>query len=107
MKNISVIKIEPVNFSIKNKEEKALIIGQFQRFLNSLDFPIQIYITTDTLNLDTYLAKLEERTHVDYTLLVEDFRKHLQSLIHSQNLINRSFYLVIPEKESVGLQIQI
>ena len=111
---ISIIKVEPLNFSLKNKEEKTLIISQFQKFLNSLDFPIQILITTDTLNLDTYLAKLEERveavskeTQNDYTPILDDFKKHMQNIIQNQKLFNRSFYLVVPEKDNIGLEIQL
>lgn len=107
MTNLSILKVEPVNFRLKNQAEKALLISQFQKFLNSLEFPIQILITTDTLNLDTYLAKLEERAGQDYASLLEDFQKHLQALICSRNIINRSFYLVIPEKPAIGLQIQL
>src|SRR3989344_1501523 len=111
---ISIIKVEPLNFSLKNKEEKTLIISQFQKFLNSLDFPIQILITTDTLNLDTYLAKLEERveavskeTQNDYTPILDDFKKHMQNIIQNQKLFNRSFYLVVPEKDTISLEIQL
>ena len=111
---ISIIKVEPLNFSLKNKEEKTLIISQFQKFLNSLDFTIQILITTDTLNLDTYLAKLEERveavskdTQNDYTPILDDFKKHMQNIIQNQKLFNRSFYLVVPEKDNIGLEIQL
>lgn len=110
MTHISILKVEPLNFTLKNTEEKSLLITLFQKFLNSLDFPIQILITTDTLNLDTYLAKLEERTEKlgsEYATLLEDFKKHMQNLIQSQNLINRSFYVVVPEKATIGLQIQL
>src|SRR3989344_7431236 len=62
MRKISILKVEPINFTLKNNPEKEVIIRTFQKFLNSLDFPIQIVIATDTLNLDTYLSKLEERS---------------------------------------------
>ncbi|MBU0470573.1 MAG: ATP-binding protein [Nanoarchaeota archaeon] len=114
MRKLTILKVEPINFNLRNKLEREIVIKTFQKFLNSLDFPVQIVIATDTLNLDTYLAKLEERvdsltkkTGKDYNTILDDFKKHMQNMIASEGLLNRSFYLVIPEKEEIGLQIQV
>ena len=106
-RKLSILKVEPINFSIRNEQEKSIVISQFQKFLNSLDFPIQIVIATDTLNLDHYLSKLEEKAKAEHHSIIADFKKHLQSMISSKGLLNRAFYLVIPEKESTGLKIQV
>ena len=37
-----VLTASSLNLALKGEEEQAAIIGQFQGFLNSLDFPIQI-----------------------------------------------------------------
>lgn len=114
MRKLSILKIEPINFSLRNKQEREIVIRTFQKFLNSLDFPVQIVIATDTLNLDTYLAKLEERvdsltkkTGKDYSALLEDFKKHMQNMIASEGLLNRSFYLVVPEKDTLHIQVGV
>ncbi len=105
-KKISILKVEPINFSLRNEQEKEIVINTFQRFLNSLDFPIQIIIATDTLNLDHYLAHLEEKVQ-KHTEVFEDFKKHLQTLIQSESLLNRSFYVVIPEKDDLRVQLSV
>ncbi len=111
MRKVSILKVEPINFTLRNNPEKEIIIRTFQKFLNSLDFPIQIVIATDTLNLDTYLSKLEERSdkleQKNYAKILEDFRKHLQKMILSERLLNRSFYLVVPEKENIILEVGV
>ena len=111
MRKVAILKVEPINFTLRNNQEKEIIIRTFQKFLNSLDFPVQIVIATDTLNLDTYLSKLEERSdkleQKDYAKILEDFRKHLQKMILSERLLNRSFYLVIPEKENIILEVGV
>lgn len=111
MRKVSILKVEPINFTLRNNQEKEIIIKTFQKFLNSLDFPIQIVIATDTLNLDTYLSKLEERSdkleQKDYSKILEDFKKHLQKMILSERLLNRSFYLVIPERENIVLEVGV
>jgi len=105
---LSIIKVEPINFNLRNIQEKEIVITMFQRFLNSLDFPIQIVIATDTLNLDNYLAKLEENVKTDdLNEIFQDFKKHLHSMISAEGLINRSFYMIIPEKKETGLKVQV
>ncbi len=104
---LAILKIEPINFALKNKAEKEIVIQTFQRFLNSLDFPIQIVIATDALNLDVYLATLSERMNEQHRPLFEDFKQHLHSFIKKEGLLNRSFYLVIPEKENIEIQVSV
>ena len=111
---LSIIKIEPINFSLRNNLEKQIVISMFQKFLNSLDFPIQITIATDSLNLDTYLARLGEKVEEvnkkstkDYTSLFNDFKIHMANVIAAKGLLNRSFYLIIPEKNDNNLGVQI
>jgi conjugal transfer ATP-binding protein TraC len=106
-KKISILKIEPINFSIRNEQEKQIVITQFQKFLNSLSFPVQIVIATDNLNLDIYLAKLQKKVedNDEYLKIYEDFRKHLTKI--SQSLLNRSFYIVIKERDNLDIQIKV
>ncbi|MBS3137286.1 ATP-binding protein [Candidatus Woesearchaeota archaeon] len=111
---LSIIKIEPINFSLRNNLEKQIVISMFQKFLNSLDFQIQITIATDSLNLDTYLAQLGEKaeevskkSNKDYNHLFNDFKTHMANVIATKGLLNRSFYLIIPEKDGNNLGVQI
>ncbi len=54
-KKIAILKVESINYSIKPEEERKAIIYAFQKFLNSLDFPIQIIMNTGVLDLNAYL----------------------------------------------------
>jgi len=60
-KKLAVLKVEPINFDIKPKKEKETITLAFQKFLNSLDFPVQILMLTENLSLETYLDSLKQR----------------------------------------------
>ena len=56
-----VLLVSATNFELKNeKEQDALTVG-FQRFLNSLEFPIQIVMQSRRINLNAYLKSLEKR----------------------------------------------
>jgi len=53
--------LSSVNFALKSEEEKNSIIGSYQSFLNSLGYPIQIYIKSRKLHLDGYLNSLDKQ----------------------------------------------
>ena len=50
-----------LNFSLKSEDERRAIILQFQDFLNSLDFTVQISIQSRRLDIRPYIALLENR----------------------------------------------
>ena len=50
-----------LNFGLKGTDEQAAILLQFQNFLNSLEFPIQISIQSKRLDIQPYLKMLEDR----------------------------------------------
>ncbi len=106
-KKIAVLKILPINFAIKTDEEKETIILQFQKFLNSIDFPIQFLINTDSVNLDSYLDALERRINKKYSKLFEKYKEYLKSTISKNSIMNRNFYLVIKEKTNIENQVEI
>ncbi len=107
-KKISVLKVRPINFSIKQTGEKEAIIKAFQKFLNSLDFPTQIIMNTENLKLESYLSSLESRLKGETFLnLFEDYKQHLQNTIKNGKIMNRVFYLIIPEKSDVEIQTDI
>lgn len=104
--NIAIIKIEPINFSIKPQNEQEAIIKTFQKFLNSIDFPIQILMTTESLDLNDYLNKLKQRIK-DKTFenLFNKYQLHLENTV--KEITNRVFYLIIPEKTDIEIQTDI
>ncbi len=104
---IAVLKVSPINFAIKNREAQNAIVTGFQRFLNSLDFPIQIVMGTDTLDLDAYLDALEKRAGKCYAERFEDYKAYLKQVVKERSVLNRIFYLIVPEQQRIGLGIQV
>jgi len=107
-KKVSVIKVRPINFSIKPSGEKEAIIKSFQKFLNSLDFSTQIIMNTESIELDRYTSLLKSKIKNKLFLnLFEDYKKHLNKVISNNKIMNRVFYLVIPEKTDIEIQTNI
>ena len=56
-----IVLTSSLNFSLKSDEERNAIILQFQDFLNSLDFAVQVSIESRRLDIQPYIALLEDR----------------------------------------------
>lgn len=107
-KKIAVLKVNPINFSIKTPEEKEMIVIAFQKFLNSLDFPTQIIMNTESLELKDYLKSLKSRLYDDkFEEIFDDYKEFLQETISSKKIMNRVFYLIVPEQNNIDLQVSV
>ena len=89
-----------VNFDLKTDEEQDILIGQYQNFLNSLEFPIQIVVQSRRMDLGPYLAKLKERLNQEENELLKaqmaDYIDFLKELITQANIMDKKFYVVVP-----------
>jgi conjugal transfer ATP-binding protein TraC len=107
-KKIAILKVSTINFSLKPKKEKEAVIKSFQKFLNSLDFPTQILMNTESIELEDYLSSLKSRIKSDqFESLFDKYRSHLQDTIKTNKIMNRIFYLIIPEESDIHIQINI
>src|ERR1035437_649728 len=67
----SIVLASSLNFALKSSDEQQSILLQFQNFLNSLDFSIQIFIQSKKLDIRPYLALLEDRYKEQVTELMK------------------------------------
>jgi len=107
-KKLAILKVESINFSMKPKKEKEAIAYAFQKFLNSIDFPIQILMTTETLNLNKYLNYLRGKI-IDENgqEIFDSYKQHMKSLVEDNSAMDRNFYVVIPETSDISIQIKL
>ncbi len=107
-KKIAILKVSTINFSIKPTKEKEAIIKSFQKFLNSLDFPTQILMNTESIKLEDYLNSLKSRINQDqFKELFGKYQDHLKQTIKTSKIMNRIFYLIIPEETDIEIQTRI
>lgn len=95
-----VMKCSTINFLLKNTQEQDSIIISFQRFLNSLDFPIQILVRSTKLDIDSYLGKLNQKALQQKNELLQnqtyEYIEYLKKLIEVAQIMKKDFYIVIP-----------
>lgn len=95
-----VLMASSVNFSLKSDDERQAILLQFQDFLNSLDFSVQILIQSRRLDIRPYLALLEvrhkEQTNDLMKLQIEQYIAFIKSFTESTNIMTKNFFIIVP-----------
>ncbi len=96
----SVVMVKSINFDLMSPEERDAVEFSYQGFLNSLYFPIQIFIHSQKVDLRPYIEKLDKiRTEHDnmlLALLMEDYIAYIDQLSQQTNIMDKRFYVVIP-----------
>jgi hypothetical protein len=96
----AVLLVSTVNFDLKSLDEQTAIIGAYQNFLNSLDFPVQIVINSRKLNIQPYIELLKERAREQRNELLKiqiiEYQEFIQSLTEVTNIMSKYFYMVVP-----------
>jgi len=96
----SVLMVSSANFALKSTEEQEAIVFQFQNFLNSLDFPLQIVVQSRRLNITGYIDSLKNlETNQQNQLLKEqtaDYRAFVEQLIKGGSIMAKNFFVVVP-----------
>jgi len=89
-----------INFELLNTVEKESVILGFQEFLNSLDFSVQIVVASRHFEIEGYLNQIKEleKTQTNELLKIQtgEYINFVQSFVEFANIMNKSFYVVIP-----------
>jgi hypothetical protein len=96
----SVVMVKSINFDLMSPQEQEAVEYSYQGVLNSLYFPIQIFIRSQKVDLRPYIEKLDKiRTEHDnmlLALLMEDYIGYIGDLSQQTNIMDKKFYVVIP-----------
>ena len=87
-----VLKVQALNFNLKSEEEQDSIIYGYQRFLNSLRFPVQIIVRSLKVDIESYLLKLKNLAIKQQNPLLQE-QTYLHRLCLSTVLIILGFVL--------------
>jgi len=95
-----LLMVSSQNFALKSEEEQDAIIYQFQNFLNSLDFSLQIISQSRRLNITGYLDALKALEQKQQNALLKkqtaDYRLFIEKLIKGGSIMAKNFFVVIP-----------
>lgn len=95
-----ILKVKAVNFNLKSEEEQDSIIYSYQRFLNSLNFPIQIIVRSLKVDIEIYINKLKNLAVKQQNPLLQEqtyrYVDFLVNLIDMAQIMKKDFYIVVP-----------
>lgn len=107
----SVLHVSSVNFELKSEDEQDILIDTFESFLNSVGCPLQILIRTREIDMDKYLGELNERlngeTEAIYRTQLQNYDEFIRSLITTNKILTRHFYVVIPYDADPKLEFEL
>ncbi len=96
----AILHVSSLNFELKSEEEQDAIIDTYESFLNSVGSNLQILIRTREIDMDKYLEELSERLDGEaepvYRKQLKNYDEFIRSLITTNKILTRHFYVVIP-----------
>lgn len=96
----AVISCKSINFDLMSEREKEAVEFSYQNFLNSLNFPVQILIRSQRVDIGPYLDKLlgirQTQDNMLLGVLMDDYIGFIDSLAQEANIMEKSFYIVVP-----------
>lgn len=96
----AVLLASSINFALKSEGEREAIMYQFQDFLNSLDFSVQIFIQSRRLDIRPYINLLEERKKAQVNDLmkiqVEEYIGFIKNVTDNTNIMTKHFFVIVP-----------
>ena len=94
-----IVMTSSLNFGLKSADELAAIILQFQNFLNSLEFPIQIFIQSKRLDIRPYIKMLEEREKLQLVdamkIQTHEYIGFIRDFTSRTNIMSKTFFIVV------------
>lgn len=96
----SVLLVSSINFDLKSSDEQEAIIGGYQNFLNSLDFQIQVMISSKRLDIEPYLDLLDKKRRLQTNelmrLQITEYSNFIRNLTEVSQIMTKQFYVVVP-----------
>lgn len=104
---VMVLLASSINFALKSYDEQQAILQQFQSFLNTLDFSLQIHMQSRRLNIEPYLAvlsQLEDKQDNDLMRIqLREYVAFIRSFTVDVDVMNKNFFVVVPYTPGVAL----
>lgn len=96
----AVVACKSINFDLMSDRERDGVEYSYQNFLNSLNFPVQILVKSQRIDIGPYIDKLVNlRSSQDNMLLgvlMDDYIDFIDTLAQEANIMEKSFYVVVP-----------
>lgn len=95
-----IMMVSAMNFGLLAEQEQDAIIYAYAALLNSLNFPVQIIISSKTKDATAYLRLLDTQadkaSSQEKRALIKRYQLFVGQLIKERNVLDKKFYVAIP-----------
>lgn len=95
-----ILSVSAMNFGLLAEEEQDAVIYTYAALLNSLNYPVQIVIRSQTKDATSYLNLLKEQeqkaSSQNKSERIARYRHFVGRLIKERNVLDKKFYVVVP-----------
>jgi hypothetical protein len=96
----AVIACKSINFDLMSSREREGVEFSYQNFLNALYFPIQIFIRSQRVDIGPYIERLvtirRAQDNMLLNVLMDDYINFIDVLSQEANIMDKSFFIVVP-----------
>ncbi|MBI2055435.1 MAG: hypothetical protein HYT42_00925 [Candidatus Sungbacteria bacterium] len=102
----AVLMVSSLNFALKSEAEQDALVFQYENFLNSLDFPLQLTVQSRRLNIHPYLETLGQRqgeeTNDLLKIQIGEYMEFVKTFVEMSHIVSKTFFAVVPFQPSVA-----
>lgn len=96
----AVVACKSINFDLMSSKEREGVEFSYQNFLNSLYFPVQVFIRSQRVDIGPYIDRLatirRSQDNMLLNVLMDDYINFIDILSQEANIMDKSFFVVIP-----------
>lgn len=96
----AVVACKSINFDLMSSREREGVEYSYQNFLNSLTFPVQILVRSQRVDIGPYIDRLmnirRSQDNMLLNVLMDDYINFIDILAQEANIMDKSFFVVVP-----------
>lgn len=96
---IKILKINPINYSLKSEIEKEAILNSYKIFLKTCNFNIQIIIQSDKQDLDQIISKIKNKIKNEkeekLKKISEKYINYIKEINYNKKSTAKKFFIII------------
>lgn len=101
---IKIMKVIPINYSLKSDLEKQGILNSYKTFLKTCNFDIQILIQSNKEDLTNHIIKIKEKIksekNFNLSEISQKYINFINKLNNEKNSSSKNFYIIVKNKQN-------
>jgi hypothetical protein len=97
---VAILEVSSVNFFLLSNDEQNARVYGYMSLLNSLSFPIQIFIVSRRIDLGSYIKTLDDRIASVQSQKIKEhlaqYKEFIKVLIQGEGLLDKKLFVVVP-----------